>query len=228
MAEFPGYGQLCPMALAAEIVAERWTPLVIREVLLGSRRFNDIRRGVPLMSPTILAQRLRKLERAGIVRRRNADGRIEYRPTEAGQALQPVILSLADWGRRFVRTRVRPGDVDVAHLMWEIRRKIVARALPPRRVLVHFLLRDAAAAKRSWWILVAGGEVELCLQHPGYEVDASVETDVATLTRLWLGEIDAASALASGRIRIEGAPAIARSFPRWIGSPPALRTAPCR
>jgi len=165
-----GYGQFCPVAKAAEIVAERWTPLVLRELLCGSRRFSDLRRGVPLMSPTLLAQRLEQLEDAGIVRsvpRPHGRGR-EYELTAAGEELRPLIDRLGEWGQRWARARIGRDDLDAGLLMWGIHRRIDVGALPPDRVVVRFDFRGAPATMRcprTWWLLLARSEVDRRVGH---------------------------------------------------------------
>ena len=149
-ARMKGYGQFCPVAKAAEIVAERWTPLVLRELLCGSRRFNDLHRGVPLMSRTLLAGRLERLEDAGIVRsatRARGRGR-EYHLTAAGEELRPLIECLGEWGQRWARAQVGRGDLDPGLLMWDIHRRVNLEALPPERVVVRFDFRGVPATVR--------------------------------------------------------------------------------
>lgn len=173
------YGQFCPIAVACEVFAERWTPLVRRELAAGSRRFNELQRGVPLMSRTLLAQRLRELEAAGLVERvpkPNGHG-FEYRLRPAGEELKPIILQLGEWGRRWVYTRVSREDLDPGLLMWDMHRRIHTDALPERRVVVQFeflgLPRGSKGAKH-WWLVLERPDVELCLKDPGYAVDLLV------------------------------------------------------
>ena len=207
------YGQFCPVAQAAEIIAERWTPLVLRELLLGSRRFNDLQRGVPLMPPATLAQRLKELQRWKLVERR--DG--EYRLTAAGRALKPIVDALGLWGNRYARRELGPRDLDPAFLMWDVRRWMVVDALPRRRVVIFFHFPDAPSGKRSWWVVADRGQVDLCLKPPGYEVDLTVISDVRTMMEVWRGGLDAGPALGSGRIRFEGSRELSRSFVKWMG-----------
>ena len=212
------YGQFCPVALAAEVLAERWTPLVVRELLGGARRFADIHRGVPQMSPTMLSRRLRELEQAEVLVRRLTRGRkIEYHLTEAGRALFPIIMDFAVWGQRFARMRIRPGEVDPGLLMWELRRWMDLSAMPAGRSVVLFRFPDADKKHQCWWLVAEGGEVELCVQHPGFGTDLVVDADTATLARLWRGDLSTAQALTSGKLRLSGSPKLAGSFERWIG-----------
>lgn len=214
MAGHKGYGQFCPVAKAAEIVAERWTPLVLRELIAGSRRFNELRRGVPLMSPALLSQRLKELEHAGIVERRAGEGRnVEYHLTEAGRELRPVIEGLGFWGARWMPGRLAPGDYDAGLLMWDIRRNIDLAHLPAnRRTVIEFNLAGAEPACRRWWLVIEAGETDLCLKDPGYEVDLVVAADLKAMVEVWMGRQSMDQAVRAGKVRFEGPRALASSF----------------
>lgn len=220
-----GYGQFCPVAQAAELLAERWTPLVIRELLAGSRRFNDIHRGVPLMSSALLSERLKTLERFGVVERRaRPDGRgHEYHLTAAGEELGPWVELMGVWGQRWVRRRVIPEEADPALLMWDVRRNINMERLPDRRLVVHFGFRDAPKGKRSWWLVLARPEPDLYLVDPGFGVDLVVRTDTVTMAEVWVGDLDLAGALRSRRIVLEGPSHLRRAFPRWLRLSPLTK-----
>jgi len=226
MAAKRGYGQFCPVAKAAEIVAERWTPLVLRELLCGSRRFNDLRRGVPLMSQSTLAQRLRELEWAGIVERRASGprGQAEYRLTPAGEELRPVIDQLGAWGYRWAQRELDARDLDAGLLMWDVQRNIRADRLPPGRIVVQFRLYGAGRGKGLWWLVLERDAVDLCLKPPGFEVDLTVECDVRTLTLVWLGDLPMREALRNGSLRLEGPRALREGFPRWLALTPFAAT----
>lgn len=215
------YGQFCPIAAACEFFAERWTPLLLRELLSGSHRFNELQRGLPLMSRTLLAQRLRELESAGVVERRpKTSGRgFEYHLSEAGEALGPIVLQLGDWGQRWVYARISKDDLDPGLLMWDMRRRIEVEALPSRRVVVQFNFRGlphGAKGMKHWWLLLDASEVELCMQDPGHELDLLVHADLYAMTQVWTGEQSFADALRQGTIQIQGPPKLARSFPGWL------------
>lgn len=213
------YGQFCPVAKAAEVVAERWTPLVLRELFSGSVRFNDLRRGVPLMSPTLLSRRLKELEQAGVVRRARGAGRgAEYHLTESGRALWPVIEQLGAWGRRWALSEITSRDLDAGLLMWDLRRCTVVERLPPGRTVVKFEFTGTTSGKRLWWLVIEDGEVELCLLDPGFEVDLHVRTALRTLTEVWLGRRSCADAVRSGAIALTGPVRLARAFPGWFDS----------
>ena len=219
VARMRGYGQFCPVAKASEIVAERWTPLVLRELLCGSQRFNDLHRGVPLMSRTLLARRLRELEDAGVIQRREAGAGPEYHLTPAGEELRPIIEQLGTWGHRWARKDVAD-DLDPSVLMWDLRRRIDQSSIPAQRVVVRFDLAGvsrAHAAQRTWWLVLEPGEVDLCLKDPGFPVDVTVAADLAALTRVWMGRLAFAEAARRGDVRTEGPRALVRAFPGWLG-----------
>jgi DNA-binding HxlR family transcriptional regulator len=214
-----GYGQFCPVAKAAEILTERWTPLVLRELICGSTRFNDLRRGVPLMSSSLLSQRLKFLEQEGVIERRTARaGRgFEYHLTDAGRELEPLIMRMGEWGARWVPSRLGPEDRDVALLMWDMRRCVKPENFPRRRTVVAFEFTDAPRNKRRWWLVSEATEADLCLTDPGYEVDLFVVTDVRTMTAVWTGDLSLEAATASGALEAHGPTDLCRRLSAWLG-----------
>lgn len=212
-----GYGQFCPVAKTSEILTERWTPLVVRELLMGSTRFNDLRRGVPLMSPTLLSERLKQLERAGIVARRVVGDHPEYHLTDAGQELRPIIEMMGVWGQRWARDSMRREDLDVNLLMWDIRRGTRPDPLLPGRAVVRFEFSGAPRGRKHWWLVMENESADLCLTDPGHEVDLRVITDVRTLTAVWMGDVAIGAALRAGDIALEGSAELRRRFPGWLG-----------
>jgi DNA-binding HxlR family transcriptional regulator len=207
------YGQFCPLAKAAEVFAERWTPLVLRELFCGSRHFNDLRRGVPLMSPSLLSRRLKELEHAGIVSCSRGTARAsEYRLTEAGSALWPVVEALGVWGKRWTRAHLEKHELDAGLLLWDMRRTLNTETLPERRTVLKFEFAGTTSGKRLWWLVSEAGEVELCLLDPGFEVDLLIRTHLRTMTEVWLGDRTFAEALQSDAIELEGSPKLAKSF----------------
>ena len=211
------YGQFCPVARAAEVFGERWTPLVVRELLCGSTRFNEIRRGVPRMSTTLLAQRLRKLEEIGVVAR--ANGAAEYHVTAAGEELRPIVMALGHWGSRWIGSRLKRDQLDAGFLMWDVRR-FARRELFPRerRIVVQFRFTDARQGERAWWLVVENGEVDLCRDDPGHEVTLIVESTVRALTEIWTGDLQPEQAVKRGEVRVLGIARDARNVWRWIGA----------
>lgn len=216
------YGQYCPIAKAAEILTERWTLLVLRELIMGSARYNDIRRGVPLISPSVLSQRLRTLELSGIIEHRPcSSGRSrEYKLTPAGAELEPVVRAVGVWGQRWVRSRMDKLDLDASFLMWDIRRNIRTAQLPAKRTVVYFEFKDAKKGMKRWWLVVENGEVDLCLEDPGHEIDLLVITDLRCLTRIWMGEIDIAAARSAGSVKLEGQKGLKQTIAKWLGPSP--------
>jgi DNA-binding HxlR family transcriptional regulator len=212
-----GYGQFCPVAKAAEVFAERWTPLVIRELLTGSAHFNDLHRGVPLMSRTLPSLRLKQLEGLGVVKRKVGANGPEYSLTEAGQEFAPVVKLLGEWGQRWYRTTYGKDELDVRVLMWDLRRAVKPDAFPPGRTSVQFEFRDVPASQRRWWLASDGTEVDLCPVDPGYEVNLFVRTDLKTLTQVVLGDLALKNALATGKIELDGTRVFRQCFERWLG-----------
>ncbi|MFW0786197.1 helix-turn-helix domain-containing protein [Gordonia sp. CPCC 206044] len=210
------YGQFCPVAKAMELLDERWTILVIRELLLGSRHFNELRRGVPKMSPALLTKRLRTLERAGVVRRSQVGGRSVYTLTDKGEELRDIVAGLSAWGVRWIG-ELGDADLDPHLLMWDIRRTIPIDRWPRRRTMVEFTFRDVVGKAGSWWLVVDGGESQVCDFHPGYDVDATVVTDLRTLTEVWRGDIDWSTGLRDDRITVLAPSGVRREVPDWIG-----------
>src|SRR2546426_10904628 len=216
-----GYGQFCAIAQAAEVLTERWTPLVIREIALtGSRRFNDIQRGVPLMSSSLLSKRLRELERAGIVQRRQRlDGKgSEYHLTPAGEELAPVFAQIGIWSERWLRRPIFEETPDTGLLMWWVRTTVKTDALPAGRTVIHFRFRETSEKLRFFWLIFP--EADLCLSDPGFGVDITVRSDPKTLTAVWMGDAGLAAALSRRAIELEGPEQLVRSFPKCFGLPP--------
>lgn len=211
-----GYGQFCPLALAAEIVAERWTPLVLRELMLGASRFNDIQRGVPRMSPTLLSRRLRSLEAAGIIARQTIDGRHEYRLTEAGNELTPTIHSLAAWSKRWLPATLSRDRADPDLVMWDMHRRMHLERMPSKRIVIRFEFSDQPSNKRWRWVVGNREQVELCITDPGIEPDLFVTTQSPVMIWIWYGDIALKEAIRDGRVQLCGPSALCRAFPSWL------------
>ncbi|HLT85545.1 MAG TPA: helix-turn-helix domain-containing protein [Phototrophicaceae bacterium] len=210
------YGQFCPVAKAMEILDERWTLLVVREMLAGSRYFNELRRGVPRMSPALLTKRLRTLERAGLVRREGARGRVGYVLTEAGRDLEGVVNALGVWSLRWIGD-VGEEDLDPHLLFWDMRRTIPVEAWPRTRTVLAFRFTDLPPREAGWWLVVAGDDVDVCDYDPGYDVTVDVETSLRTLVELWRADTTWERALGSGAVRLTGPSDARRSVPAWLG-----------
>ena len=210
------YGQFCPVALASELLAERWTLLVIRELLAGARRFNEIRRGVPRLSPTLLKQRLETLEHAGVVQRHQGTGAgSDYCLTPAGLALKSVVSSIGEWGQRWARD-IKPGDLDPGWLVWAIHRRLNLTAMPAGRTVIEIEFIDAPANHRRFWLVHADGAVDVCLKDPGHEVTLRVAAPLLVFAEVWRGLRPLRDAVAAGTIRLSGAPQHCRALPGWL------------
>ncbi len=214
-----GFGQFCPVAVACEVFAERWTPIILRELLAGADQFNLLHRGIPRISRPLLVKRLRDLENAGVIDRKRAPtGRgNRYVLTQAGQELGSVIQALGAWGQRWT-VRVRRENLDAGLLMWNMRRGIAIDRLPARRVVAQFGFSGMAAQRghKTFWLLLQRPEVDLCVGDPGHEVDLYVEADLPAMANVWLGEITMAEALRTGRVRVAGPKDLVRAFPTWL------------
>jgi DNA-binding HxlR family transcriptional regulator len=215
-----GYGQICPVAVACEVFAQRWTPLILREMFAGSRHFNEIHRGVPVISRALLAERLRSLEAQGVIARESlphARGS-SYLLTEAGREFHSVIEALGSWGQRWT-VRIERDNLDPGYLMWNVRRRIALDRLPPQRVVVFFKYRGIPVryrGPRSFWLILEHEQAELCIKDPGFEVDLCVDVDLAEFARIWLGDISYEHALRSGKVQVTGSRVLAQAFPRWL------------
>lgn len=218
----PGYKQFCPVAMASELLCTRWTMVLLRELIAGSTRFNDLRRGVPKMSPTLLSQRLKELEAAGVVERRglkSEKGVFEYRMTEAGKDLGPIVEAMGFWGQKWVEARRSLKNLDPSLLMWDMRRNLNPTPLPNRRTVIEFLYPQLPVSKRFWWLVIEKqGEVDLCWSDPGFNVDLYVSTDLRTMTAIWMGLTTVAKE--SEKIILTGDRDIARKMQTWLGLSP--------
>lgn len=212
------YGQFCTVARGAEVLCEKWTPLVVRELLCGSKRFNDLHRGVPRMSTSLLAQRLHRLEECGVVRR-EAVGKVwEYSLTPAGEDLRPIVMALGHWGAQWIGSRLRDDELDAGLLMWDIRRFVCLPEFPPTPVVISFLFRDARAHEGAWWLVVEDGVADLCRDDPGRDPTLVVDSSVRALTEVWSGDLTPQQALQSREIRVDGAQRDAQALWRWLGT----------
>lgn len=213
-----GYDQFCPVALASEVLAERWTPLILRELLLGRHRFNELQQGVGGISQSLLVQRLRTLEAAGVVERApNPAGRgSEYHLTAAGRELESVINPLAAWSQRWLD--LREDCLNAAALVKAIQMAIRGDQVPRARTLVRFDFTDPG--QRSYWILLQRPNAEVCFHDPGGAIDVVVSADLDALTRVYLGRMPLAAAMRNRRIVLDGQRPLVKGFPRWLGLNP--------
>ena len=213
-----GYGQFCPVAKATEIVGEKWTLLILRELLLGTTRFNDFQRAMSRMSPTLLAKRLRYLEQVGIVIRKKISGQRghEYRLTVAGKELAPLVEVLAVWGMRWARSQLTDDELDVEFLMRDLQRQLRTEHLPDGETILC-LTFDELTNFKTWWLVVEGDVVDLCTEDPGKDVDLYINSSVRTVVEVWEGDVDVRTALRSGLIKAHGTQHLERTMPEWFG-----------
>jgi DNA-binding HxlR family transcriptional regulator len=210
------YGQYCPLTMAVELLGDRWTLLIVRDLLRGICRFNDLARGLPGISRALLVQRLRQLERGGIVERRSSEGgrASAYHLTAAGRELQPIADAFVAWGARWAFSDPQPVHLDPVLLLWWIRSAIQRDRLPPHRVVVQFDFRGACAL--TMWLVLERDDVSVCLQHPGFEIDLLLTADLAALYRVWGRRDTFAGVLRCGLVALDGPPTLARAFPGWL------------
>lgn len=213
------YGQFCPIAMAAEVVCSRWTVLVIRELLNGSTRFNDLRRGLARMSPTLLSKRLKELEKSGVIKviAGGLSGVNEYHITEAGEALRPLILGLGNWGSQWIEDSLPLRNLDPTLLMWDMHRSINATPFPAGRSTIQFIYPELPDTHRDYWLVIDDGEVDVCWVDPGFEIDLWVSSPLKVMTAVWMGYVTLMSEITAGRIKVDGDQKLARSMPIWLG-----------
>lgn len=210
-----GYGQFCPIAKAAEVFDQRWTLLVLRELVAGSTRFNDIHRGVPRMSRSLLSKRLTQLSRDGLVERRETDDGPVYELTAAGRDLQPIMDTIGEWGMRWLDS-LSDEDLDPAFLLWDVHRSVNTEALPEGRTVLALHFQDLEPDLRHWWLLLSVDEVEVCDEHPGFDVDLELTTTARTFVRVWRGDIGWGDALRGDSMQLHGPPRLRRQLPDWF------------
>lgn len=218
------YNQFCPVAMASEILCNRWTIVLMRELCAGSTRFNDLRRGVPRMSPSLLSKRLKELEAHGILERTLVQKRpeiFEYRLTKAGDELRPVVEVIGIWGHRWIETNPSLENLDPKLLMWDMRRNLNVEPLPPRRITIQFIYSELPKAQRNYWLLIDPTHgADLCSVDPGFDVDLFSHCDLRTMTAIWMGLDTVSKAVADDRLILTGDKKIAKNMQVWLGLSP--------
>lgn len=209
------YHQFCPVSKAMELLDERWTMLVVRELVTGSERFNDLRRGVPRMSPSLLSKRLQQLVRAGVVERVEDGADVRYVLTEAGRELRPVVEAIGAWGVRWIG-ELGDEDLDPRLLLWDMHRNMDLDAVPRGRTVIGLSFTDVEPAQRDWWLVVAPDDVDVCDDDPGFPVSVSVQTRLRTMTDVWRGELTWRSAVRDHAIEVSGPERLRRALPTWF------------
>lgn len=217
-----GYKQFCPVAMASEVLCTRWTMVLMRELVAGTTRFNDLRRGVPKMSPALLSTRLKELELAGVVERRalpSQKGVFEYHLTEAGRDLRSVVEAVGVWGQKWIESQSSLQNLDPSLLMWDMRRNLNPSPLPKRRTTVQFLYPELPTSKKLWWLVIEpDGVVDLCWSDPGFDIDLYVRTDLRTMTAIWMGLTTMTRA--SDKFELSGSQLVAGTMQTWLGLSP--------
>jgi DNA-binding HxlR family transcriptional regulator len=210
------YGQYCPVARAAEILGDRWTLLIIRDLLCGVHHFNELERGLPGISRALLAERLRRLQQVGVVERKDLPDRhrTSYQLTRAGLELQETLNSLTQWGAKWAFGEPEPAELDPILLLWWMRDRIYSERLPKKQIVVEFLFRPPY--KGNYWLILKPDDVSLCLQYPGFPSDVLVNADLPAFYQVWLGRMSFPDALRSHNVALQGVPALVRGFPRWF------------
>jgi DNA-binding HxlR family transcriptional regulator len=212
------YGQFCPVAKATDIIGERWTVLILRELMLGTTRFSDFQRGLSRISPTLLSKRLKTLEESGLIVRKRSPGQQshEYFLTACGRELEPIIEHLAVWGMRWARGQMTDSELDVEFLMWDLQRRLQTDRLPDGETVLCFTFEELERFK-TWWLVACEEEVDLCTENPGKDVDLYINTRVRNLVEVWRGDVDLKKALREKRVRTHGNTHLARTMPDWLG-----------
>jgi len=213
-----GYGQFCPIAKASEIVSERWTNLVIRELGAGSDTFNNLRKGLPLMSPSLLSTRLRTLVSSGIVDRTQENGNVRYHLTKGGEELLNIIWQLGTWGHRWVRTDLSDDDLDPSMLVWDIHRTMDTGFFKQQRTVIKFEFTDYTSKFRYWWIVIKDGDADVCMKDQGNEVDLTISSDLKTLTAVWIGDTTFTKAVREKSINLSGSTNLKKNISAWLGT----------
>ena len=213
------YGQFCPIAKATEIIGEKWTILIIRELLMGATRFNELQRGLSLISPSLLSKRLESLAEFGLIVKKKIQNQkgSEYFPTEACQTLLPVIRSLGEWGMIWARQSLNDKDYDVELLMLYLQRSIVPEKLPGNITVVRFKFTDTDKYP-DWWMLIEGSKVDLCTNDPGKDVDIYFTSKIKTLAQIWMGENSYKKAIRDGALTLVGNSALTGNITSWMSN----------
>lgn len=213
------YCQFCPVAKAAEILCEKWVILVLRELMMGSTRFNDLRRGLPKISPTILSRRLKTLEQQGVITRKQTlgKGNYEYCLTESGEELRPIVLGFGTWGHRWAKNKITTDDLDAGFLLWDMRRRLNTDYFGDKHIVINIEFTDQKKSDRFWWMIVDQQEIDLCFEDTGHEPDIVIITTLPTMTNIWLGYQNVTKAIKENELKIFGPPTYVKNITKWLG-----------
>lgn len=210
------YGQFCPLAQAAQLLCERWTLIIVRELMAGSTRFSELQRGAPLLSPTLLSSRLKQLVKAGVVEVHDANASPTYHLSRSGLELRPIIEHFGIWGHRWAGSNLSDGDLDAGLLMWDMRRSVDSKVFPDKRVVVQFEYPDAPQGARDWWLVSESGDIDLCLHDNGYDVDILVRCSLRTMTEIWTCRRLFSDAVQCRDVEVKGDARLANRLQAWL------------
>jgi DNA-binding HxlR family transcriptional regulator len=216
------YNQFCPIAKAAEVFCQKWTPLILRDLAFGASRFSELQRGVPLASPSLLSQRLKELIANGVVEKRRAEsGRGSmYHLTDAGREFVPMIMALGEWGRHWSPRFLPDNEADLGTLLWALEGHVNPKAFAQERTIVEVEFTDQPKNKRSWWFVNSGGECQLCLEKPDRTSDLYITTSLKDMIHIWRGDVSLAKAIDDGRLEAHGPTDLLKALPDWLETSP--------
>ncbi|MDH5433916.1 MAG: helix-turn-helix transcriptional regulator [Gammaproteobacteria bacterium] len=212
------YGQFCPLAQATQLLCERWTLLIVRELIAGCTRFSELQKGLPLISPTLLSTRLKQLLKVGIIIQTKEANSYKYTLTKAGTELRPIVELMGAWGHRWAQSDLNDEDLDAGLLMWDMRRSIDPSVFPARKIVVHFEYSNVPKGATQWWLISENNKIDLCLNDPGYEVDIVIKCSLAAMTEVWICKTPFDQVVAQGRIKVFGDPKLTSNLQSWIRS----------
>ena len=220
------YGQFCPVAKAAELFCERWNALIIRDLAAGPRRFTELQRGVPLMSPSLLSSRLKRLIEEKIVARHDmGEQRPGYALTEAGREFVPLVEALGIWGQRWTRRELKEHEIDLGLLVWSLESSTDPNAFGTKRCLIRLELTDQTESKRFWWFLNQKGQCELCVEDPGGDVNLYLACTLPDAIYMVRGDVDPAAAIDMQRLEVLGDGWARSALMKWLNLGPITKVA---
>lgn len=211
------FGQFCPIAKATEVLGEKWTILILRELLMGSSRFNELQRGLSMISPAVLSKRLSTLAEYGLIVKRKLQGQkgYEYLPTKSAEELLPIFIDLGNWGMRWTREHLTNNDFDVDFLMLYLQRSIQPDMLPGKETVIKFHFTDIKQ-QSDWWILVNGREIDVCTIDPAKEPDIYFACTVKCLSDIWMGETTYRKEIRAGNLKLVGPGVLTKNVSNWM------------
>ena len=213
------YCQFCPVAKAAEILCEKWVILVLRELMMGSTRFGQLRRGLPRISPSILSRRLKTLEEQGVINRikKPNDTGYEYHLSESGEELRPIVLGFGTWGHRWAKNKIAKEDLDAGFLLWDMRRRLNVEYFEDERIVIHIEFTDQNKHDRYWWMVIENGEIDLCFEDTGHDPDIIISTTLPVMTQIWLGYEKLNNMIEKRKLKMLGSKKHLKNISKWIG-----------